>query len=76
MLKQTLNFGNPAYLHLENSQLVIRLPDIEKNTGDTKRCQVEKRWQVQAAGNLPAFEEPASVFINPDSVLSTKPGNV
>ncbi|MDD4729815.1 MAG: type II CRISPR-associated endonuclease Cas1 [Dysgonamonadaceae bacterium] len=31
MIKKTLNFGNPAYLSLKNSQLLIRLPEVEKN---------------------------------------------
>lgn len=31
MIKRTLYFGNPAYLHLENKQLVVKLPEIEKN---------------------------------------------
>ena len=31
MVKRTLYFGNPAYLSLKNDQLVLRLPDVEKN---------------------------------------------
>lgn len=31
MIKQTLYFGNPAYLSLRNKQLVIRLPDKSGN---------------------------------------------
>ena len=31
MMKQTLYFGNPAYLSLRDNQLVIRLPEIEKS---------------------------------------------
>lgn len=31
MIKKTLCFSNPAYLSLQNKQLVIRIPDIEKN---------------------------------------------
>jgi len=30
MIKKTLYFGNPAYLSLRNSQLVIKLPEVEK----------------------------------------------
>lgn len=30
MIKKTLCFSNPAYLSLRNSQLVIRLPEVEK----------------------------------------------
>lgn len=31
MIKKTLYFGNPAYLSLQNSQLVIKLPEVEHN---------------------------------------------
>lgn len=31
MIKRTLCFSNPAYLSLKNSQLVIKLPEIENN---------------------------------------------
>lgn len=31
MIKKTLYFGNPAYLSLRNAQLVIKLPEVEKN---------------------------------------------
>lgn len=33
MIKSTLYFGNPAYLSLKNNQLVIQLPEVEKNIG-------------------------------------------
>lgn len=31
MIKRTLYFGNPAYLSKSNSQLIVRLPEVEKN---------------------------------------------
>lgn len=31
MIKKTLYFENPAYLSMKNSQLVIKLPEVEKN---------------------------------------------
>jgi len=31
MIKKTLYFSNPTYLSLKNSQLVIKLPEVEKN---------------------------------------------
>lgn len=31
MVKKTLYFGNPAYLSLRNGQMVLRLPQVEKN---------------------------------------------
>lgn len=31
MIKKTLYFGNPAYISLNNAQLIIKIPEIEKN---------------------------------------------
>ncbi|MDR2622582.1 MAG: type II CRISPR-associated endonuclease Cas1, partial [Dysgonamonadaceae bacterium] len=31
MIKQTLYFSSPVYLSLRNKQLVIRLPEVERN---------------------------------------------
>lgn len=31
MIKKTLYFGNPAYLSMRNKQLVVKLPEVEKN---------------------------------------------
>lgn len=31
MIKRTIYFGNPAYLSLSQSQLLVRLPEVEKN---------------------------------------------
>lgn len=31
MIKKTLCFSNPAYLSLRNGQMVVRLPEVEKN---------------------------------------------
>jgi len=33
MIKKTLYFGNPAYLSLKDSQLVIKIPQVEKAEG-------------------------------------------
>ena len=33
MIKKTLYFGNPAYLSLSNRQLVVKLPEVERNAG-------------------------------------------
>jgi CRISPR-associated protein Cas1 len=31
MIKKTLYFGNPAYLSMRNDQMVVKLPEVEKN---------------------------------------------
>lgn len=44
MIKKTLYFGNPVYLSLRNKQLVIKLPEIEKN--DTLPDSFKKQTEV------------------------------
>ena len=44
MIKRTLYFGNPAYLSRKNDQLVIRLPEVEKN--DTLPDMFKKEAQA------------------------------
>lgn len=40
MIKKTLYFGNPAYLSLGNSQLVIQMPEVEKNDTVTEEFKI------------------------------------
>jgi CRISP-associated protein Cas1 len=44
MIKRTLYFGNPAYLSRKNEQLVLRLPEVEKN--DTLPNSFKKEAQA------------------------------
>lgn len=44
MIKKTLYFGNPAYLSLRNNQIVIKLPEVEKN--DTLPDLFKKQAEV------------------------------
>ena len=39
MIKKTLYFGNPVYLSLKNAQLVIKLPEVVKNSALAGRVQ-------------------------------------
>ena len=52
MIKKTLYFGNPAYLSLKNGQLVIKLPEIEKNDSlpDTFRQQSQVTKPIEDIG--------------------------
>ena len=52
MIKKTLYFGNPAYLALRNDQLVIKLPEIEKNDSlpDTFRQQSQVTKPIEDIG--------------------------
>ena len=47
MIKKTLYFGNPVYLSLKNGQLVIKLPEVEKN--DTLLEAFKKQAEVTRA---------------------------
>ena len=52
MIKKTLYFGNPVYLALRNDQLVIKLPEIEKNNSlpDTFRQQSQVTKPIEDIG--------------------------
>lgn len=41
MIKKTLYFGNPAYLSLRMGQIVIKLPEVERNPGLPERMKQE-----------------------------------
>lgn len=47
MIKRTLYFGNPSYLSLSNAQLVLRLPEVEKN--DT----LSESFKKEATASIP-----------------------
>ena len=52
MIKKTLYFGNPTYLSLRNSQLVIKLPEVEKcdNLPDSFKKQAEVTKPIEDIG--------------------------
>lgn len=52
MIKRTLYFGNPAYLSLNNAQLQLRLPEIEKNETlpETYKKEVKASIPVEDIG--------------------------
>ncbi len=47
MIKRTLYFGNPSYLSLNNAQLVLRLPEVEKNE------TLPEHYKKEAAASIP-----------------------
>lgn len=49
MIKKTLYFGNPIYLSLRNSQLVLKTPDAEKLEESFKR-EVERTIPIEDIG--------------------------
>lgn len=52
MIKRTLCFSNPAYLSLKNEQLVIKLPQVEKNDDlpDTFKADAVKTIPIEDVG--------------------------
>lgn len=52
MIKRTLYFGNPAYLSLNNAQLVIKLPEVERNKElpELMKQEAEKTVPVEDIG--------------------------
>lgn len=46
MIKRTLYFGNPTYLSLTNSQLVIRLPEMEKNADIPEHIKSDSKKSI------------------------------
>ena len=52
MIKKTLCFSNPAYLSLKNSQLVIRLPEVEccNELPDSFKQQSERTIPIEDIG--------------------------
>jgi len=46
MIKRSLYFGNPAYLNLNNKQLVIRLPEVEKNKDLPESFKQESKTSI------------------------------
>ena len=52
MIKKTLYFGNPAYLSLRSKQLIVKLPEVEKNEAipDIMKKEVERSIPVEDIG--------------------------
>ena len=52
MIKKTLYFGNPAYLSLRLKQLVIQLPEVEKNdtVSDSFKAMNERTIPIEDIG--------------------------
>lgn len=54
MIKRTLYFGNPAYLSLSNAQMLLRLPEVEKNVTlpETFKKEATKTFPIEDIGVL------------------------
>lgn len=65
MIKRTLYFGNPAYLSLNNAQLLVRLPEVEKN--DT----LPEHFKKNAVASIP-IEDIGIVVLDNKQVTITQ----
>ncbi len=52
MIKRTLYFGNPAYLSLKNAQMLLRLPEVEKNGSlpEVFKKETERTFPIEDLG--------------------------
>jgi len=65
MIKRTLYFGNPAYLSRRNEQLVVRLPEVEKN--DT----LPESFKKEAQATIP-IEDIGVVILDEQRLIITQ----
>ena len=65
MVKRTLYFGNPAYLGKTNGQMVVRLPEVEKNQ------ELPEKFKKEAIANIP-IEDIGVVIIDHQQVTITQ----
>lgn len=64
MIKRTLYFGNPTYLSLQNEQLVIRLPEVDK-------ADVSASFKQQAVKTIP-IEDIGIVLLDHKQITVTQ----
>lgn len=64
MIKKTLYFGNPAYLSLKNSQMLIRLPEVEKNES------LPDKFKAEAVRTIP-IEDIGVVILDNSQITLT-----
>ncbi len=65
MIKRTLYFGTPSYLSLTNAQLVLRLPEVEKN--DT----IPEHFKKEASASIP-IEDIGIVLLDHKQITITQ----
>lgn len=65
MIKRTLYFGNPAYLHMRQSQLVVHLPEVVKND------DLPESFKKEAQATIP-IEEIGIVVLDHKQITITQ----
>lgn len=64
MIKRTLYFGSPAYLSLSNEQLLVRLPEVEKND------ELPGKFKKDATASIPIEDIGVVVLDNKQLTLT------
>ncbi len=64
MIKRTLYFGNPAYLSLDNGQLLVRLPQVEKN------IELPEKFKKESVASIPV-EDIGVVLLDHKQITTT-----
>lgn len=64
MIKRTLYFGNPAYLSLTNKQLLVKLPQVEKNE------KLTEDFKKQAKATIP-IEDIGVIILDEQQITIT-----
>ncbi|MBN2683432.1 MAG: type II CRISPR-associated endonuclease Cas1 [Bacteroidales bacterium] len=65
MIKRTLYFGNPAYLSFKMNQLLVRLPEVEKN------ADLPEKFKQEAVASIP-IEDIGVVLIDHKQITFTQ----
>ncbi len=65
MIKRTLYFGNPAYLSLSNGQLIVKLPEVEKNDS------LPESFKKEAKASIPV-EDIGIVLLDHKQIVITQ----
>lgn len=66
MIKKTLYFGNPAYLSLSLAQLVVKLPEVEKND------QLSESFKKDATKTLPVEDIGVIILDHPQITVTQR----
>lgn len=73
MIKRTLYFGNPAYLSLQQAQLIVRLPEVEKHIQEGVQglsTEGAEKFKKEATASIPIEDIGVVVLDNPQIVFT------
>lgn len=74
MIKRTLYFGNPAYLSLQQAQLKVRLPEVEKTIQEGYQglsIEGAEKFKKEASASIP-IEDIGVVILDHQQIVITQ----